>query len=122
MRKFMVVDDHPTNVFILKRLLKHCGVECEVATNGAEAVEKAMFAPCDVILMDISMPIMDGITAAREIAKRLGDEGPAIIAVTANASADQRQKCAEAGFVGFIPKPVNMDQLHSTLAEIGIGE
>ena len=100
----LVVDDEPVNVFILQRLLRHCGLECAVARNGAVAVEKATGAPCDVILMDISMPVMNGLSAAREIAARLGPNGPAVIAVTATATAEQRQRCEEAGFAGFIAK------------------
>ena len=113
--RVLVVDDEPVNVFVLQRLLRHCGLECAVARDGAQAVEAAGHAPCDVILMDISMPVMDGLTAAREIAGRLGPGGPAIIAVTANATAEQRRRCEEAGFAGFIAKPVQMDELRAVL-------
>ena len=113
--RVLVVDDEPVNVFVLQRLLRHCELECAVARDGAQAVEAASHAPCDVILMDISMPVMDGLTAAREIAGRLGPGGPAIIAVTANATAEQRRQCEEAGFAGFIAKPVQMDELRAVL-------
>ena len=113
--RVLVVDDEPVNVFVLQRLLRHCGLECAVARNGAEAVEQATGAPCDVILMDISMPVMDGLTAAREIAARLGPNGPAIIAVTANATVEQRRRCEEAGFAGFIAKPVQLAALKAAL-------
>lgn len=113
--RVLVVDDEPVNVFVLQRLLRHCGVECEVARDGAEAVEKAVASRCDVILMDISMPVMDGMTAAREIAARLDPDGPAVIAVTANATAEQRRLCAEAGFAGFIAKPVQLAALKVAL-------
>ena len=118
--RILVVDDDPTNVFVLRRLLRHCGLECEVAANGAEAIEKAVATRCDVILMDISMPVMDGISAAREIAQRLGSEGPAVIAVTANATSKQRHSCDEAGFVDFIAKPVKMGLLQTALRRIGV--
>ena len=113
--RVLVVDDEPVNVFVLQRLLRHCGLECEVARDGAEAVEKAVASRCDVILMDISMPVMNGLSAAREIAARLDPNGPAVIAVTANATAEQRRRCAEAGFAGFIPKPVKLDALRAAL-------
>ena len=116
--RVLVVDDEPVNVFVLSRLLRHCGLECAVARDGAQAVELAVAGPCDVILMDISMPVMDGIQAAREIARRLGREGPAVVAVTANATAEQRRRCEEAGFVGFIPKPVKLAELRAVLDEV----
>ena len=117
--RVLVVDDEPVNVFVLRRLLRHCGLECEVASNGAEAVERATATRCDVILMDISMPVMDGVSAAREIARRLGPNGPAVVAVTANATSEQRRRCDEAGFAGFIPKPVQMGALQAALQRLG---
>ena len=116
--RVLVVDDEPLNVFVLRRLLRHCGLGCEVAGNGAEAVEMAVATRCDVILMDISMPVMDGVSAAREIAARLGPDGPCVIAVTANATAEQRRLCDEAGFAGFIPKPVRLEALQAALEGI----
>lgn len=116
--RVLVVDDEAVNVFVLRRLLRHCGLECEVARDGAEAVEMATVAPCDVILMDLGMPVMDGITAAREIAGRLGPAAPAVSAVTANADAEHRRRCDEAGFAGFIPKPVRLDALRDALENI----
>ena len=119
--RVLVVDDEPTNVFVLRRLLRHCGLDCEVATNGAEAVDYATATRCDVILMDISMPVMDGVSAAREIARRLGPGGPIVIAVTANATSEQRRRCDEAGFAGFIAKPVQLGALQVALQGLGAG-
>lgn len=113
--RVLVVDDEPINVFVLQRLLLRCGLDCVVARDGAQAVEAATAAPCDLVLMDISMPVMDGLTAAREIAGRLGPDAPAIVAVTGNATAEQRRQCREAGFSGFIAKPVRLAELRSAL-------
>ena len=109
------VDDEPVNGFVL---LRPCGVEREVARDGAEAVEKAVASRCDVIPMDISMPVMDGVTAAREIAGRPGPGGPAAIAGTAAAAAEQRRRCDHAGFAGSIAKPVQLAALRAALQGI----
>lgn len=117
----LVVDDEPINIMILRRMLERCGHGCATARSGAEAIEQAQAAPCDLVLMDISMPGMDGITAAGEIGRRLGAARPAVIAVTANVTAEQRRACDEAGFVGFVPKPVNLDVLRAALDRVAAG-
>ncbi|GAA6179123.1 MULTISPECIES: response regulator [unclassified Shimia] len=114
--KVLAVDDEPMNVKILQKMLRHCGLDCEIARDGVEAVEMALNHDYDVILMDINMPRMDGVAAAQEIAKHLNPAGPQVIAVTANATSEMEQECAQAGFSGFIPKPVRLDQLRAVLA------
>lgn len=114
--RILVVDDEPINVVVLQRLLRHCGLTCEIARDGLECVAKAEGGHYDVVLIDIQMPGMDGVEATREIARRLAPNGPRVIAVTANASNAQRQACDEAGFAGFIPKPVRLEDLRSMLA------
>lgn len=113
--RILVADDEPMNVMILSKLLKHCGLRCEIARDGVECVEKANLGGFDVILMDINMPKMDGVEATREIARRLAPKGPRVIAVTANATSQQRHECDEAGFAGFISKPVRLDALRAAL-------
>ncbi len=113
--RVLAVDDEPMNIKILQKMLLHCGLACEIARDGFEAVEMAGDGAYDVILMDINMPRMDGVTAAQEIAKRLDPDGPRVIAVTANATSTLKQECADAGFSGFIPKPVRLDQLREVL-------
>lgn len=115
--RILAVDDEPMNVKILQRMLRHCGLSCEIARDGMQAVEMADDGRFDVILMDINMPRMDGVAAAREIAKRLDPHGPRVIAVTANATSIQERECADAGFSGFIPKPVRIDQLRAALSQ-----
>ena len=114
--RVLVADDEPINVKVLQRLLRLCGLSCEIARDGQECVEKAEAGCYDVVLMDINMPRMDGVAATREIARRLAPTGPKIIAVTANASSAQRQECDAAGFSGFVPKPVRLDELRAVLA------
>jgi CheY-like chemotaxis protein len=115
--RVLAVDDEPMNVKVLQKMLRHCGLTCDIARDGVEAVAMAQDGRFDVILMDINMPRMDGITAARQISDLLDPNGPRVIAVTANATDNQERECAEAGFVGFIPKPVRLDQLRAALCE-----
>lgn len=115
--RILVADDEPINLKVMQRLLKHCGINCEVAHDGLECVQKAESGKYDVILMDINMPNMDGIDATREISRLLSPEGPKIIAVTASVSNMQKQECDEVGFSGFIPKPVRIDKLVEVLSE-----
>lgn len=114
--RVLTVDDEPMNIKVLQKMLRHCGLSCEIARDGMEAVEMAGDGSYDIILMDINMPRMDGVEAAREIAKRLDPNGPKVIAVTANVTSTMKQECVDAGFVGFIPKPVRLDQLRAALS------
>ncbi|MGH1415151.1 MAG: response regulator [Pelagimonas sp.] len=114
--RILVADDEPINVKVLQKLLKHCGLSCEVARDGLECIEKAETGHYDVILMDINMPNMDGVAATKQISQMLAPEGPKVIAVTANVSNAQRAECDGAGFSGFIPKPVRLDTLKEVLA------
>jgi CheY-like chemotaxis protein len=115
--RILVADDEPINLKVMQRLLKHCGLNCEVASDGAECVAKAESGDYDVILMDINMPNMDGIDATREISRMLAPGGPKIIAVTASVSNMQKKECDEVGFAGFIPKPVRINTLVEVLTE-----
>ncbi len=115
--RILVADDEPINIKVLQKLLKHCGLSCEVAHDGFECIEKAETGHYDVILMDINMPKMDGVTATKEISRMLAPDGPKVIAVTANVSNAQREECDVAGFSGFIGKPVRLDTLKEVLAD-----
>ena len=77
--------------------LEQARISADVASNGREAVEKVRCTDCDVVLMDMQMPEMDGLKATEAMRALPGREGRAIIAVTANAFDDDRAKCLEAG-------------------------
>ena len=117
--KVLVVEDNKVNQQLALRFLERLGQVADLATNGLEAVEAASKTAYDVILMDMQMPVMDGIEAARAI--RAGG-GPCratpIIAMTANASDDDRDACREAGMEGFEPKPITLKRLHAVLASV----
>ena len=87
-----------------------------MAVNGKIAVEMAMQRQYDAVLMDMQMPVMDGFEATRTL-RAQGNQVP-IIALTANAMAQDERKCRESGCTGFLPKPIKRQLLFATLAEI----
>lgn len=114
--KFLAVDDTPTNLFLIDMFLKSSGADISQATNGVEAVEAQAADPADVILMDISMPEMDGYTAATKIREAEGDGAKSVIlAVTANIMTEDQDRAVEAGMDGFVTKPVRQHELIRTV-------
>lgn len=108
--RVLVVEDNQVNQLVLVRMLESTGIRPEVAGNGLEAVELIRAAggrPFGLVLMDCMMPVMDGITATRTIRQEEErDPGVWIIAVTANALANDRSKCLAAGMNDYLAKPV----------------
>lgn len=116
-RRVLVVEDNPVNQEILQEILESFCLPCDVAGNGEEALSKLGQGSYDIILMDIQMPVMDGLAATRAI-RALDDEDRKhipIIALTANALPKDRQDCEEAGMNGFLSKPVDIELLKQTL-------
>ena len=105
----LVVDDNPDNQRLISVLLKKAGAIITLANNGAEAVETALTNEFEIVLMDMQMPIMDGLEATRMLRQK-GYDRP-IIALTANAMLEDRKKCEEAGCDSFLTKPINKKQL-----------
>jgi CheY-like chemotaxis protein len=103
----LVVDDSEINLEVAKRILESCGAGVALATDGREAVDylRDHAAHCDLVLMDIHMPVMDGMTATRMIRQDLGLAELPIVALTAGALASQRQEARFAGMNDFIVKP-----------------
>jgi len=98
------------------RLLQQMGYRADVASNGIEAVESIERQPYDVVLMDVQMPEMDGLAAAREINRRWPDgTRPRIVAMTANAMQGDREECLAAGMDDYVTKPIRVDQLVDAL-------
>ena len=105
--RILIAEDHPDNREMLTRRLERRGYEVSTAENGAEAVEKTRQSPPDLILMDISMPVMSGIEATRVIRGSPELKGVKIVALTAHAMESARRECMEAGCDDFATKPVD---------------
>ncbi|MBV8853845.1 MAG: response regulator [Sinobacteraceae bacterium] len=118
-RRILVVEDDVRNIFALSSLLEPKGAKIEIARNGREAIEtlarngSGSGAPIDLVLMDIMMPEMDGLTAMREIRKRAEWRRLPIIALTAKAMRDDQEKCLAAGANDYIAKPLDVEKLLS---------
>ncbi len=114
-RCLLIVEDDVRNIFALSKLLEPRGAKVAIARNGREALE-VLERPgmnVDLILMDIMMPEMDGLTAMREIRKRAEWQKLPIIALTAKAMKDDQEKCLQAGANDYIAKPLDVDKLLS---------
>ena len=116
-RHVLFADDHALSQEILFEMLEDLGCEVDVASDGAEAVACAQLHSYDLILMDMQMPKMDGIAAARAIRELPEHRDTPIIALTANAFAEDRQRCLAAGMNGHIGKPVTPGTLATALAQ-----
>ena len=114
----LVVDDDAVNLMVLRYMLDASGFVVVSAVDGADAVEKAALVWPALVLMDISMPRMNGIDAAIAIRKQSNARCPKIVAVTANITDRQREECRTAGFDGFLAKPIDMRDLLSTVSEM----
>ncbi len=113
-KRVLLVEDNEINMELALELLKDVGIECDSAWNGAEAIEKLKESTFDLVLMDIQMPIMDGLTASRKIREEINKELP-ILAMTAHAMKGEREKSLAAGMNDHITKPIDPEHLYMTL-------
>jgi CheY-like chemotaxis protein len=109
----LLAEDHPVNQRIEVLMLKKLGYGAEIAANGLEALQALEHHLFDLVLMDVMMPVMDGIEATRIIRERW-PHGPKIIVVTAALEA-YRESCIEAGADDIIAKPVKMEELNAAI-------
>ncbi|MBX3086724.1 MAG: response regulator [Anaerolineae bacterium] len=118
MARILIVEDNEDNLDMLLRRLQRRGFEIVVAMNGAEGVEMAQQHLPDVILMDIDLPIMDGLEATRRI-KAAPDTGHIpVVALTANAMVGDMERTLAAGCDAYEAKPVDMPHLLDTIARM----
>ncbi|WP_296168324.1 ATP-binding protein [uncultured Brevundimonas sp.] len=116
-RSILAADDHPVNRRILALLLEPYGCRLTLVEDGARAVERAAQEPFDVILMDMQMPVMDGLDASRHIRRDGPNRETPVIALTANAMDTHRAAWHAVGVHAFLTKPINPALLAVTLAE-----
>lgn len=113
--RLLLAEDNLINQNVALRMLKKLGINADVAVNGLEVLEALERQNYDIVLMDVQMPVMDGFEASRAIRERWGEKAPCIIAVTAHALEDDREKCIEAGMDDYISKPVKIKDLAEML-------
>lgn len=111
----LLVEDNELNQQVIVELLEDLGVSIEVAENGEVAVKKVNEASYDIVFMDMQMPVMDGIEATKEIRKNPQYSSLPIVAMTANAMVQDRDRCMQAGMNDHISKPIEPDKLFSIL-------
>ena len=111
----LIVDDLIDNLVLISLDLQTCGYRVVTASNGEEAVRVATLSHPDLILMDIGMPGLDGLGATRQIKGREGIQGIPIIAVTAFETEGFRRAAYDAGFDGYLTKPIDFDRLHDLI-------
>jgi signal transduction histidine kinase/DNA-binding response OmpR family regulator len=113
----LVAEDHPVNQRITTRFLEKLGVTYEVVANGEEALQAVKQKDFDLVLMDVQMPVMDGLEATLAIRKFEGLRGThvPIVALTANVLEEHRKEAQQAGFDDYLPKPVKLEDLRAKI-------
>lgn len=115
-RRILLVDDDMRNIFALTGALEQKGAVIEIARNGVEALEKLdEISEIDLVLMDVMMPVMDGLEAMRRIRADGRFQKLPIIAITAKAMKDDQEQCLKAGASDYLAKPIDIDRLYSLL-------
>ena len=116
--KILYVEDNEDNIFMLKNRLTRAGHTVVVATDGAQGVAMASSERPDVILMDLSLPVLDGWQATREIKAAVDTRHIPVIALTANAMAGDREKALAAGCDDYDTKPVELPRLLGKIKQL----
>lgn len=119
--RVLVAEDNPINQRVALRLLERLGYRADLAANGLEVIEAVERQDYDLVLMDIQMPEMDGLEAARWMVRQRGPEGrPRIVAMTANALPGDRETALGAGIDAHLAKPIDPEQLASVLIQAAL--
>ena len=118
--RVLLVEDNFVNQKVAVRFLERLGCSVEVASNGAEGVAACQQRQFDLVLMDLQMPVMDGMTATRKIREWETSRHTPIIALTANAMTGDRELCEGAGMDGYLTKPIEVERLRNILTKYGL--
>ena len=116
--KLLVAEDNAVNALVIRKMLQRLGHEVDVAVDGARALEVFERGDFDAVLMDVQMPRMDGLEATRLLRLAEREQHTPVVALTANATTEDRRRCLEAGMDDFITKPIDRKQLDRVLASI----
>jgi len=121
--RILLAEDNPINQKVAKLLLSQLGYSADLAVNGREAVDLVAKNRYDVVLMDVQMPVLDGLAAAGEIRSRWpgASDRPRLVAITANAMAGDRKRCLEGGMDDYIAKPIRVEHLRDALERAAAG-
>lgn len=118
--RVLVAEDHGVNRRVADLLLARMGYRADFAADGREAVSAVRQASYDLVLMDVQMPVLDGLDATREIRRLSPDTGdPWIVALTANATSEDRDRCLSAGMNDYLAKPLQPSQLAAAIERLG---
>lgn len=116
LRTILIVEDSKTNQIIAQNMLQKKGYQHDIANNGVEAIDKTQLQKYDLILMDMRMPIMDGIEATKYIRTHAGlNQNTPILAMTANAFVQDEEACAKAGMNDFLTKPIDIQRFYQVI-------
>ncbi len=116
-KRILVAEDHPVNQLVARGVLENWDVEVDVAADGREAVQMATSNRYDAVLMDVRMPLMNGEEATWRIRKRWSKEALPIIAMTAGAAIEDRNRSLAAGMNDYLSKPIDPNELRKTLGK-----
>ncbi len=113
--KILVVEDNPTNLQVVITVLNALGYEPDTAVNGQLGIELAEANGYDLILLDVQLPDIDGWSVARHLRQHVRDKRLTIVAITANVTPEDRQKCFDAGMDDFVMKPFKISTLKDVI-------
>ncbi|MGZ6827970.1 MAG: response regulator, partial [Mycobacteriales bacterium] len=118
--RVLLAEDNVVNQKVASLILHRLGQQPDVVSNGQEALEAVRARPYDLVLMDVQMPVMDGLEATRRIRAEVApSRQPRIVAMTANALVEDREACFAAGMDDYLAKPVRSDELAAALVRVG---
>ena len=116
--RVLVAEDNPVNRKVIELLFEKLHLSPDIACNGAEALEMCRQSSYDLVLMDVHMPVMDGLESTSRILTELGANAPVIYALTADVVEQSRKRCLEIGMEGFIEKPVRLHVIEEALKRV----